>query len=85
VDGVPSRLHRITTRVRSVDRPLGELAAVWGLTIAISLLFAHVTAVGPTLLALTRTHGVHLGDLVFACAACAVAALISVRLVRRGR
>jgi hypothetical protein len=81
VGGMPSRIPRPS----GGRRPVAELVAVWGLTVATTLLFAHVTAVGPTLLRLTRTHGVHLGDIVFTLAAAAVAVLITRRLIRRGR
>jgi hypothetical protein len=78
---MPSRIRRPSDG----RRPVAELAAVWGLTVASTLLFAHVTAVGPTLLRLSRTHGVHLGDIVFTLAAAVVAAMISRQLARQRR
>jgi hypothetical protein len=80
-----SRSRRTTSRHLAGRRPVVELAAVWGLTVAMTLLFAHVTAIGPTVLALTRTHGVHAGDVAFALAAFAVAMVITRQLARQRR
>jgi hypothetical protein len=82
---MPSRNRRTPSRLLAGRLPVAELTAVWGLTVAVTLLFAHVTAIGPTVLTLTRTHGVHLGDVAFALAAFAVAALITLQLSRRRR
>jgi hypothetical protein len=82
---MPSRNRRIISRLTAGRRPVGEVGAVWGLTVAITLLFAHVTAIGPTLLTLSRTHGVHLGDVVFMLAAFGIAVLITLRLARHRR
>ncbi len=81
---MPSRNREVVSRPTGGRRRVFDIVAVWGLTAAMVLLFAHVTAVGPILVDLTRTHGVHLGDVVFMLLAVAVAALITVRLVRRG-
>jgi hypothetical protein len=79
---MPSRTREIISRPTAGRGRAFDIATVWGLSTALALLFAHVTAIGPTLLTLTRTHGVHLGDLVFAVLACAVAAMITLRIVR---
>jgi hypothetical protein len=80
---MPSRNRAATSWTSGARRFLPEVAGVWGLTVATALLFAHVTAVGPVLLRLTRTHGVHLGDVVFTVLAGLIAVLITRQLVRR--
>jgi len=80
-----SRNRGTTSRLLTGRRPVAELTAVWGLTVALTLLFAHVTAIGPTVLAITRTHGVHAGDVAFTLGAFALAMLITRQLVRRRR
>jgi hypothetical protein len=82
---MPSRNRRIISRLTAGRRPVAELTAVWALTVAIILLFAHVTAIGPILLTLSRTHGVHLGDVVFTLAAFAIAVMITLQLARERR
>jgi hypothetical protein len=82
---MPSRNRRIISRLTAGRRPVGGFSAVWGLTVAMTLLFAHVTAIGPVLLTLTRTHGVHLGDIVFTLAAFGIAVMISLQLARQRR
>jgi hypothetical protein len=77
-----TRLRQDPRRLPGDRRRSSAVVAVWGLTVAITLLFAHVTAIGPVLLRLTSTHGVHLGDVAFALVAFAIAAMITHRLAR---
>ena len=80
---MPSRNRGVVSWLSRGRRRLAEVAGVWGLTAAIALLFAHVTAIGPILLRLSRTHGVHLGDVVFAVLAAVLAALVTRQLLRQ--
>lgn len=80
---MPSRNREIISRPTAGRGRAFDIAAVWGLAAAMSLLFAHVTAIGPILARLTSTHGVHLGDVVFAVLAFALAGIITLALVRR--
>lgn len=78
-----SRNREVVSRPAGGRRHMIDIATVWAVAVAAVLLFAHVTAVGPILVELTRTHGIHLGDVVFTLLAVAVAALITARLLRR--
>ena len=61
------------------------IVAIWTAATAFVLAFAALTEIGPVVLAFTRTHGVHLGDLVAAAAGYGGAALLTDHLRRRGR
>ena len=52
------------------------------LTAVVVLMFAAVTTIGPILLSLTGTHGVHLGDVVALLFGVAVAGGVTVRRLR---
>lgn len=65
-------------------RRLRGVAVVWIVAALVVLAFARVTAVGPVLLVLHGTHGVHLADVVVLLLAVGVAARLTVRRLRRG-
>ena len=58
------------------------IVAVWGAATAFGLAFAEFTKVGPVLLTLTRSHGVHVGDLMAMLASYTAAAVWTRRLLR---
>jgi hypothetical protein len=58
------------------------ILAAWGAATAFGLAFAEYTKVGPVLLTLSRSHGVHVGDLVALLASYTVAAALTRRLLR---
>ena len=58
------------------------IVAVWGAATAFGLAFAEFTKVGPVLLTLTRSHGVHVGDLMAMLASYTAAAVLTRRIVR---
>jgi hypothetical protein len=58
------------------------ILAVWGAATAFGLAFAEFTRVGPVLLTVSRSHGVHVGDLVAMLAAYTAAAVLTRRLLR---
>jgi hypothetical protein len=58
------------------------ILAVWGAASAFGLAFAEYTKVGPVLLTLSRSHGVHVGDLVAMLASYTAAAVLTRRLLR---
>jgi hypothetical protein len=64
-----------------------QLLVVWGLATAAGLWTAATTAIGPVLLRLTNSHGVHLGDVValviFYGAAAVVTGRIALSSVRQ--
>jgi hypothetical protein len=59
-----------------------SILAVWGAATMFGLAFAELTRVGPVLLALTRGHGIHAGDLLAFAAAYSVAAVLTRYLLR---
>jgi hypothetical protein len=61
------------------------IVTIWTAATACALAFAALTEIGPVVLAITRTHGVHLGDLVAAAAGYGGAALLSSHLRRHAR
>ena len=62
---------------------LALVVALWATATAFGLAIARWTAVGPVVLALSRGHGVHVGDLVALTAAYAEAAVLTRRVLRR--
>jgi hypothetical protein len=59
------------------------VVALWATATAFGLAIGALTKVGPVVLTLSRSHGVHMGDLVALTAAYAEAALLTRRLLRR--
>jgi hypothetical protein len=57
----------------------GVVVLVWVLATALGLAVAATTRIGPVVLALSRNHGVHLGDLVAFAVVYAVALVITLR------
>jgi len=55
---------------------------IWTVATAFAISFAAWKAFGPVVLVLTRSHGVHFGDLVAAAGAFGGAALLTNRLAR---
>ncbi len=76
------RHRRTSVRRRGALRPALLVSVLWAAATAFCLAFAAGTAVGPILLALTATHGVHVGDLVAAVAAYSAAAVLTRRVLR---
>ena len=71
---------------RTVARPsrgrlLGLVALTWGIAVAFVLTVAADTRVGPVVFRLTKTHGVHLGDVYATLASAGIAMLITVWIV----
>jgi hypothetical protein len=64
-------------------RQVVSILAVWGAASAFGLAFAEYTRVGPVLLTLSRSHGVHVGDLVALLASYAVAAVLTRHVLRQ--
>lgn len=71
----------------STGRAMAAVAITWGAAMAFVLLVAADTRIGPVIFKVTRTHGVHLGDLYATLASVIVAVLITVWIVvdHRGR
>lgn len=61
---------------------LAALVAVWAVAATVVLVFALTTAVGPVLLTVYGTHGVHLGDVIMLMVVTVVAGGITIRLFR---
>lgn len=61
---------------------LAELAVVWVVAATAVLVFALTTAIGPVLLTVYGTHGVHLGDVIMLMVGTAVAGGITARRLR---
>ena len=62
-----------------------SILVIWAAATVVALAAATWTAYGPVVLILTRTHGVHLGDLGAAVGAYGAAALMTDRVRRQGR
>ena len=60
-----------------------SILAVWSVATAVVLAVASLTAVGPVVITLSATHGIHQGDLVAALVAYAGAGLVTMDLLRR--
>ncbi len=77
-------MNRLRTSHRSVlPRLLAHwplLVVVWGLATAAGLWTAATTAVGPVVLRLTQSHGVHVGDVVAFAVLYGAAALVTGRV-----
>jgi hypothetical protein len=60
------------------------LAALWTSVVVAVLGVGASTRIGPTVVEITPTHGVHLGDVVFGLLAAAVASLVTLAVARSG-
>ena len=59
------------------------MLVLWAAATVFGLAFAELTKVGPVVLRITRSHGVHAGDLVALTVAYVTAALPTWRILRR--
>ena len=66
----------------SETRRVLSLVVIWGTATAFGLAFALATKVGPVLLTFSRSHGIHVGDLVAFAAAYSAAAVLTRHLLR---
>jgi membrane protein DedA with SNARE-associated domain len=61
------------------------IVLVWGVATLLGLLVAATTRIGPILVTVARTHGVHLGDAVAFLVCYLAAAALTLRIVRSTR
>ncbi len=62
---------------------LALVVALWATATAFGLAIGALTKVGPVVLTLSRSHGVHVGDLIALTAAYAEASVLTRRVLRR--
>ena len=67
-----------------VVRIIAVSMVVWGLAVALTLFVGGATSLGPVVLEITKTHGVHLGDVVVGVAAAGLASVVTALLVGVG-
>jgi hypothetical protein len=72
------------SRYAAARRPVGarSLVVVWVLATAVGLLVAVTTKIGPILLRVTPSHGVHLGDVAAFVLSYVVALIVTLPLLR---
>ena len=73
------------SRHAAARRPVAAhwLVVVWGLATAVGLLVAVTTKIGPILLQVTPSHGVHLGDVAAFVLSYVVALIVTWRQLQR--